>query len=148
MPEIDTSDEPQVLPAFLKLLALFRLFEQTRMFDIVEDYHLGMQPPIGSAKTPDTTFDEILQDRFRDGAGALDRASDVQRADLCVTRHWMRILAWKALSNSAAGASHVAELHLSPVFPLLVARDLVSVVCRLPRTALQAHGLGMVRLIH
>ncbi|BCS27026.1 Zn(II)2Cys6 transcription factor [Aspergillus puulaauensis] len=148
MPEIDTNDEPQVLPAFLKLLALFRLFEQTRMFDIVEDYHLGMQPPIGSAKTPDTTFDEILQDRFRDGAGALDRASDVQRADLCVTRHWMRILAWKALSNSAAGASHVAELHLSPVFPLLVARDLVSVVCRLPRTALQAHGLGMQMKLH
>ncbi|KAL4737663.1 fungal-specific transcription factor domain-containing protein [Aspergillus similis] len=141
MPETDADDE--VLPAFLKLLALFRLFEQTRMFHIVEDYHLGLDPPVSSSDTTAATFDEMFQDKSPDGFGTLDRVSDVQRADICVTRHWMRILAWKALSHSATGRQPASDCFLSPVFPLTVGRDLVSVVYRLPRVALQAHGLGM-----
>ncbi|KAL4879950.1 fungal-specific transcription factor domain-containing protein [Aspergillus karnatakaensis] len=148
MPEIDANDEPQVLPAFLKLLALFKIFEQTRMFDIVEDSHLGLNPPLESPGTSDPTFHDILQDRFRDGPGALGRVSDVQRADLCVTRHWMRILTWKALSHQSMRGSHAPPLHLSPSFPLTVARDLVNAVSRLPRTALLAHGLGMQLKLH
>ncbi|KAL4933007.1 Zn(II)2Cys6 transcription factor [Aspergillus undulatus] len=147
MPKIDADDESQVLPAFLKLLALFRLFEQSRMFDIVEDYHLGLESPMSSANAADATFDEILQDKFRDGPGALDHVSDVQRADICVTRHWMRILTWKALSHQNVGRSR-AQWPLSPVFPLIVARDLVNVVFQLPRAALQAHGLGMQLKLH
>jgi hypothetical protein len=142
MPETDANDE--VLPAFLKLLALFRLFEQTRMFDIVEDYHLGLEPPVNSSTATAATFDEMFQDKSPDGFGTLDRVSDVQRADICVTRHWMRILAWKALSHSSNGRKPASDCSLSPVFPLTVGRDLVSVVYRLPRVALQAHGLGMV----
>ncbi|KAL4758322.1 Zn(II)2Cys6 transcription factor [Aspergillus foveolatus] len=141
MPETDADDE--VLPAFLKLLALFRLFEQTRMFDIVEDYHLGLEPPVSSSAATAATFDEMFQDKSPDGFGTLDRVSDVQRADICVTRHWMRILAWKALSHSSTGRQPASECSLSPIFPLMVGRDLVSVVYRLPRVALQAHGLGM-----
>ncbi|RDW72750.1 fungal specific transcription factor domain-containing protein [Aspergillus mulundensis] len=137
MPETDSDDE--VLPAFLKLLALFRIFEQSRMFDIVEDYHLGLEPPYGSSNTAATKFDEILEDSSSDGFGAMDRVSDVQRADICVTRHWMRILIWKALSHRSTAINSF----LSPTFPLMVGRDLVNVVYRLPRVALQAHGLGM-----
>ncbi|KAL4984081.1 fungal-specific transcription factor domain-containing protein [Aspergillus falconensis] len=141
MPETDADDE--VLPAFLKLLALFRLFEQTSMFDIVEDYHLGLKPPVSAKDATAATFDEMLQDKSPDGFGALDRVSDVQRADICVTRHWMRILTWKALSHSATGRSPASNCFLSPAFPLMVGRDLVSIVYRLPRVALQAHGPGM-----
>ncbi|EAA60630.1 hypothetical protein AN8596.2 [Aspergillus nidulans FGSC A4] len=141
MPETDADDE--VLPAFLKLLTLFRLFEQSRMFDIVEDYHLGLEPPVSSSAATAATFDEMFQDKSPDGFGTLDRVSDVQRADICVTRHWMRILAWKALSHSSTGRQPSSDCFLSPVFPLIVGKDLVSVVYRLPRVALQAHGLGM-----
>ncbi|KAL4994224.1 fungal-specific transcription factor domain-containing protein [Aspergillus recurvatus] len=141
MPETDADDG--VLPAFLKLLALFRLFEQTSMFDIVEDYHLGLEPPVRSSNATAAKFDEMLQDKSPNGFGALDHVSDVQRADICVTRHWMRILTWKALSHSATGRSPPSDCCLSPLFPLMVGRDLLSVVYRLPRVALQAHGLGM-----
>ncbi|KAL3473829.1 hypothetical protein BJX99DRAFT_248649 [Aspergillus californicus] len=148
MPEIDADDQPRVLPAFVKLLALFKLFEQSRMFDIVEDYHLGLKPPITGANTADATFYDILQDKFRDGPSALDHISDVQRADLCVTRQWMRILTWKALSDHMMRGSHVSRGSLSPAFPLTVARDLVNVVSRLPQAALQAHGLGIQLKLH
>ncbi|KAL5341425.1 fungal-specific transcription factor domain-containing protein [Aspergillus crustosus] len=148
MPETDADDEPQVLPAFLKLLALFKTFEKTRMFDIVEDSHLGLNSPLGSSGTTNTAFHEILEDRFRDGPAALERISDVQRADICVTRHWMRILTWKALSHHPTRGSATARLQMSPVYPLTVARDLVNVVCRLPQTALLAHGLGIQLKLH
>ncbi|KAL4959565.1 Zn(II)2Cys6 transcription factor [Aspergillus stella-maris] len=147
MPRIEADDELQVLPAFLKLLALFKFFEQSRMFDIVEDYHLGLDTPMSSAAATDSPLDEILQDRFRDGSGGLDQVSDVQRADIVVTRHWMRILTWKALSHHQIRDSR-AQWSLSPVFPLVVARDLVNVVFQLPRAALQAHGLGMQLKLH
>ncbi|KAL2801797.1 fungal-specific transcription factor domain-containing protein [Aspergillus granulosus] len=143
MPDVDAHDEPQVLPAFLKLLALFRLFEQAKMFDIIEDTHLGYSEALRSARVTESTVYDILQDKFRDGSSALDQICDVQRADLCVTRHWMRILTWKALFGQSLRGSPSLQWSVSPAFPLLVARDLVNAVSRLPRTALQAHGFGM-----
>jgi hypothetical protein len=147
MPDVDAHDEPQVLPAFLKLLALFRLFEESKMFDIIEDSHLGTNQAVRSARVTQPSAYDILQDRFRDGASGLDQICDVQRADLCVTRHWMRMLTWKALCGQRIQGSPSSQLSISPTFPLLVARDLVDAISRLPRTALQAHGFGMVRLL-
>ncbi|KAL4801194.1 fungal-specific transcription factor domain-containing protein [Aspergillus unguis] len=148
MPDADSDDDAQVLPAFLKLLGLFRLFEQTRMFDIVEDYHLGLQPVIGATSTANSRFDDNLDNRFREISGALDRVSDVQKAEICVTRHWMRILTWKALSHHGSPRVNNSHWHLSAVFPLSVAKDLIEVLYKLPKAALQAHGLGMQLKLH
>ncbi|CEL11304.1 hypothetical protein ASPCAL14407 [Aspergillus calidoustus] len=148
MPDVDAHDEPQVLPAFLKLLALFRLFEESKMFDIIEDSHLGYNQAVRSARVTEPSAYDILQDRFRDGASGLDQICDVQRADLCVTRHWMRMLTWKALCGQRIQGSPSSQLSISPTFPLLVARDLVDAISRLPRTALQAHGFGMQLKLH
>ncbi|KAJ0413758.1 fungal-specific transcription factor domain-containing protein [Aspergillus carlsbadensis] len=148
MPEVDAHDEPQVLPAFLKLLALFRLFEESKMFDIIEDSHLGYNQAVRSARVTEPTAYDILQDSFRDGSNGLDQICDVQRADLCVTRHWMRMLTWKALCGQRIQESSSPQWSISPMFPLLVARDLVDAISRLPRTALQAHGFGMQLKLH
>ncbi|KAL3467003.1 fungal-specific transcription factor domain-containing protein [Aspergillus heterothallicus] len=148
MPDVDWHDQPQVLPAFLKLLALFKLFEQSKMFDIIEESHYGNNDALRSARVTEPTVYDILQDKFRDGSSGLDQICDVQRADLCVTRHWMRILTWKALFGQRIRGSAPSQWSISPAFPLLVARDLVSAVSRLPRTALQAHGFGMQLKLH
>ncbi|KAL2786249.1 fungal-specific transcription factor domain-containing protein [Aspergillus keveii] len=148
MPDVDAHDEPQVLPAFLKLLALFRLFEESKMFDIIEDSHLGYNQAVRSARVTEPTAYDILQDRFRDGLSGLEQICDVQRADLCVTRHWMRMLTWKALYGQMIQGPSASQLSISPMFPLLVARDLVDAISRLPRTALQAHGFGMQLKLH
>ncbi|KAL2842553.1 hypothetical protein BJY01DRAFT_200656 [Aspergillus pseudoustus] len=148
MPDVDAHDEPQVLPAFLKLLALFRFFEQSNMFDIIEDSHFGYDAAVRPARITEPTVYDILQDKFRDESSGLDQICDVQRADLCVTRHWMRILTWKALFAQSIGGPSSSQWSISPEFPLLVARDLVNAVSRLPRTALQAHGFGMQLKLH
>ncbi|PYI00477.1 hypothetical protein BO78DRAFT_42087 [Aspergillus sclerotiicarbonarius CBS 121057] len=140
-PELDANDEPQVLPAFLKLLNLFRLFEQSKMFDIIEDDHGGMESISNEVHNLDKRFLGLLQDNLQDGSALLDHISDVQKADLCVTRHWMRMILWKVSSKKRAqGSSHWPT---SPSFPILVAKELLNIVSQLPRAAIEAHGLGM-----
>ncbi|EAU34148.1 conserved hypothetical protein [Aspergillus terreus NIH2624] len=147
-PELDVNDEPQVLPAFLKLLALFRLFEQSDMFSIIEDDEPGMQTQTLPAKAQhlDRRFFDLLQDNQQDGSTLLDHISDVQKADLCVTRHWMRMILWR-VSARTVGSPYPSSSWwpTSPAFPVSVARDLLNIVSQLPRTAIEAHGLGMVR---
>ncbi|KAL2871711.1 Zn(II)2Cys6 transcription factor [Aspergillus lucknowensis] len=143
MPEANTHEEPKVLPAFLKLLALFRLFEKSNMFDIIGNSQFGYNETAHLTEFTDPSVYDILQDKFREGPSALDQVCDVQRADLCVTRHWMRMLTWKVLSAQSRRGYLSAQCSISPAYPLLVARDLVDAVCHLPRTALQAHGFGM-----
>jgi hypothetical protein len=70
----------------------------------------------------------------------------VQKADLCVTRHWMRMILWR-VSARTVGSPYPSSSWwpTSPAFPVSVAKDLLNIVSQLPRTAIEAHGLGMVR---
>ncbi|RHZ54230.1 Zn(II)2Cys6 transcription factor [Aspergillus thermomutatus] len=49
-PGLDVNDEPQVLPAFLKLLNLFRLFEKSKMFDVIEWETVGAHDLSGTGR--------------------------------------------------------------------------------------------------
>ncbi|PYH49414.1 Zn(II)2Cys6 transcription factor [Aspergillus saccharolyticus JOP 1030-1] len=142
-PALDTSDEPQVLPAFLKLLNLFRLFEQSRMFDLIEGDHGGRDTISDEVQGVDSRFLRLLQENLQDGSALLDHISDVQKADLCVTRHWMRMILWKFSFKQGLQGSPASQWPNSPSFPVLVAKELLNIVSQLPRTAIEAHGLGM-----
>ncbi|PYI30026.1 hypothetical protein BP00DRAFT_221238 [Aspergillus indologenus CBS 114.80] len=142
-PALDTSDEPQVLPAFLKLLNLFRLFEQSRMFDLIEDDNVGRDTISDEVQGVDARFLRLLQENLQDGSALLDHISDVQKADLCVTRHWMRMILWKFSFKQGLQGSPSSQWPNSPSFPVLVAKELLNIVSQLPRTAIEAHGLGM-----
>lgn len=141
-PGLDVNDEPQVLPAFLKLLNLFRLFEKSKMFDVIEGETVGND--LMRTDTPDGRFLKLLHDGLQDGSALLEHTSDVQKADLCVTRHWMRLILWKNLSKSRTISAHSPTSLFSPLFPVMVAKELMAIVTQLPRPAIEAHGLGMV----
>ncbi|KAK6812573.1 hypothetical protein RU639_011744 [Aspergillus parasiticus] len=142
-PVIDENDETHVLPAFLKLLSLFQIFEKSGMFDIIQDEETAMQPGANNVGRVDWPFLENLQRNLQDGSTLFDHISDVQKADLCVTRHWMRMILWKLSPKSYLGSSPSADRSMSLYFPLNVAKELVSIVSQLPRSAVEAHGLGM-----
>ena len=146
-PELDSNDEPQVLPAFLKLLNLFRLFEQSKMFDIIEDENPDLHSIAEGDKSLDTRFFEFLEGKLQDGSVLLDQISDVQKADLCVTRHWMRMILWK-VSLKKPPLSPSPNASSSSSFPVMVAKELLNIVSQLPRTAIEAHGLGMVSVLN
>ncbi|KAJ5505991.1 hypothetical protein N7453_004948 [Penicillium expansum] len=140
-PELDLDGEPQVLPAFLKLLNLFRLFDQSRMFDFIEDDDLEMYSISDEMRNLDKRSFKMLHDGLQDGSTLMDHISDVQKADLCVTRHWMRMILWKvSAKHHQFFPSQWAD---SPSFPILVAQELLDIVSKLPQAAIKAHGLGM-----
>ncbi|KAE8345559.1 hypothetical protein BDV24DRAFT_178276 [Aspergillus arachidicola] len=142
-PVIDENDETHVLPAFLKLLNLFQIFEKSGMFDIIQDGDTAMHPGTNNVGRVDWPFLESLQRNLQDGSTLFDHISDVQKADLCVTRHWMRMILWKLSPKNYPGSSPSADRSMSLYFPLNVAKELVSIVSQLPRSAVEAHGLGM-----
>ncbi|KAJ6180105.1 hypothetical protein N7519_010566 [Penicillium mononematosum] len=139
-PELHLDGEPQVLPAFLKLLNLFRLFEQSRMFDFIEDDKLGMCSLPDEARKLDQRTLKFLHDGLQDGSTLMSHISDVQKADLCVTRHWMRMILWKVSTKDQSFLSPGPD---SPSFPITVAKELLDIVSNLPQAAITSHGLGM-----
>lgn len=144
-PEVDdANDQAHILPAFLKLLNLFRLFERSRMFDIIEGETWDTDTAGDKLGFMDDKFLETLQDKLEDGSVLFDHMSDVQKADLCVTRHWMRMILWKLSSKQNASYRQRSQRPTSASFPVAVARELLNIVSQLPRQAIEAHGLGMV----
>lgn len=140
MPELDFNDEPQILPGFLKLLDLFRLFEQSKVFDFIEDDNIEMCSISG--KSIDKSYFDMLHDGRQDGPDLMGHIPDVQKADLCVTRHWMRMILWNiSVKNHQSFPSQWPE---SPSFPVIIAKELLNILSQLPQAAIEAHGLGMV----
>ena len=67
----------------------------------------------------------------------------LQRADVSVTRHWMRLMLWKtAMSHIKMVTDQRGSLE-SISFPLHIARDLVASVSDFSIDVLEAHGPGM-----
>lgn len=130
MPPADDGNEPHVLPAFLKLLNLFRLFERSKMFDIIEGEDLNAD----KLGFNDKGFLQTLQDKLEDGSVLFDHMSDVQKADLCVTRHWMRMILWKLSAKKSLPYDQSPQTS-SPSFPVAVAKELLNIVSQLPTTS-------------
>ncbi|THC95224.1 hypothetical protein EYZ11_005301 [Aspergillus tanneri] len=86
-PELDAGGEPLVLPAFLKLLNLFRLFEQSKMFDIIESDQLEMPSIPGRGN--------VLDRKLFDALDACDFVEDLIKqkyTKLLVTSAYISIL--------------------------------------------------------
>lgn len=143
LPQIDINDGSHVLPAFLELLDLFRLLEHSKIFDIIQNQDSFVSPLIGGANIAERNFLEALQQQLQQRFAPLDQMSDVQKADLCVTRHWMRMILWKLASKKGLLCSPSSDQPMSWAFPVVVARELLTMVTHLPRSAIEAHGLGM-----
>lgn len=118
------------------------------MFDLIEDDNVGRDTISDEVQGVDARFLRLLQENLQDGSALLDHISDVQKADLCVTRHWMRMILWKFSFKQGLQGSPSSQWPNSPSFPVLVAKELLNIVSQLPRTAIEAHGLGMVCAVH
>ncbi|KPM39685.1 hypothetical protein AK830_g6887 [Neonectria ditissima] len=87
-------DQAQVLPAFLKLVHLFWVFDQSGIFEILRN----ADSDVPNMATVAQSCLELLQQKLLDSVGDDDWGpiNDVQRADMFVTRQWMRAVLWRA----------------------------------------------------
>lgn len=126
-------DQAHVLPAFLKLVNLFWIFDQSGIFDILQNSDSDLSNLSSTARG----CLGLLQDHLQDTAVEVDydSSNDVQKADIFVTRQWMRAVLWRAAVRFG-----VATMASNPI---RIAKEFLSFMSYLPKTAIEAHGPTM-----
>src|SRR5450432_2013196 len=97
-PSMDLDDETFVLPAFQKLVNLFWIFDQSGAFEILQDSD-GDIFGSGVTESPRRSCLNLLRKKLREVPVEGDSINDVQTADICVTRQWMRAVLWRFSVN-------------------------------------------------
>lgn len=139
-PTTDGNDSSHILPAFRKLVNLFWIFDQSGAFDILQNADTDGLNSGGTNLLHQNSLD-LVQQRLQDVPIDWESSNDVQRADICVTRQWMRAVLWKA-SNRGSNFSPVTSLS----HPIQIAQEFLSVISKLPTTAIEAHGPSIVSI--
>ncbi|KAF2094419.1 hypothetical protein NA57DRAFT_80228 [Rhizodiscina lignyota] len=69
----------------------------------------------------------------------------MQRADLIVTKHWLRTLVWRLAMSNTLLSSQSSKECLSLLFPVRLSNQLRSEVPRISREDIEIHGSGIVQ---
>lgn len=114
---------------------LFWIFDHSGIFGILQD----AEPNTAQAGSLVQSCMEILQQKLQESITDEDWGSgnDVQRADVFLTRQWMRAI----LSRAAFKLG----IQSPTVNPVNIAREFLSLVSRIPPAALESHGATLVR---
>ncbi|KAF5254360.1 hypothetical protein FANTH_845 [Fusarium anthophilum] len=125
-------DRAEVLPAFLKLVHLFWVFDQSNIFEILRNIDADSEIPNMASVAQNCL--ELLQQKLLDSADNDDWGpiNEVQRADMFVTRQWMRAVLWRAALRFG--------IVIPSMNPIHIAKDFLSLVSELPKAALESHG--------
>lgn len=140
LPPLDgtsSDEEAHILPAFKKLVNLFWIFDQSRAFDILQDTADG-QSTSGSGSFFKHEVLNKLKRRLEDAPLEMENgSSDIQKADICVTRQWMQVLIWRATLSNWADSSQASAVVTAPIH---IAQEFLEFISQLPNAALEAHG--------
>ncbi|KAL3419119.1 fungal specific transcription factor [Phlyctema vagabunda] len=137
-PSMDGDDETRILPAFQKLINLFWIFDQSGAFDILQNSDTD-KFNVGEVESSSQNSLKLLQKRLQEVPIDWEFSNDVQRADICVTRQWMRAVLWKVSMKSGTTSADVTSLS----HPIQIAKEFLGVISQLPSTAIEAHGPSM-----
>lgn len=121
-----------VLPAFLKLVHLFWTFDQSGIFELLRN----ADADVSSMESLARGCLELLQRKLQDTPAEEGGGNDVQRADIMVTRQWMRAVLWRAALRFG--------IVVPGMNPVDVASEFLALVGRLPKTALESQGPTLV----
>ncbi|KAF3913749.1 hypothetical protein AA313_de0208048 [Arthrobotrys entomopaga] len=136
LPSPDIDKEP-LLASFMNLASLFANFDKS----IIDAWT--------SRNTDDApTLERLqqLQSNLRDVHPHKTHTNEVQKADVLVTKHWMRTLVWQVSMQQGflagpSGKDDNEAMTLS--FPLKIAEELLSTLSNVSRGAIESHGPGM-----
>lgn len=88
---------------------------------------------------------KLIQQNLEDFRYEGDGLSHIQRADIVITQHWLRLVFWQAAMRQGLISSSARDSAFSYTFPIEIARSLCDDLKTLPSAAIQVHGLGIVR---
>jgi hypothetical protein len=143
-PSTEDSDETEVLFAFRKLIGLFWELEKSRLFSLLDRTNFNV-PAVADIEVSELEALNSLRTSLSQLNFPADKMNDVQAVDISVTLQWLRVILWKLTRNHQAPRE---SLPFHPYEPIDAATGCLKAISRIPSTAFEAHGPGIVRSLY
>jgi hypothetical protein len=88
-----------------------------------------------------------LQDTLQFALPDVSDRTEIQQADLLVSRQWLKTMVWQLCVTKGLLSSFTANESMSFQYPVTIARDVVLVSRLLPAKAFEAHGVGILEKV-
>lgn len=79
---------------------------------------------------------------------SLEGVSEIQKIDILITQQWLQAMMWKLSITSASQPGSRNDSVLPFHLPVVVGKAVLSVIADTSQGAVDAHGIGMVSLLH
>ena len=125
---------PTSIAGFVHLVKLYRPFD---------DMFIGLWNKSRSDCT--TYYLARLQHELSNALPEYLDTTDSQAADLRVSQQWLRTMVWQLSISNGYLSSTSPDPSMTLIYPVEIAKDLISVTQSLAKGSLEVHGIGLVR---
>ena len=138
LPTVDPGPEAIILHGFLDLVSLFQYFDDTFI-------SLWNHSSTHSAIPPHRFIH--LQDVLSFALPDISQRTEIQQADLLVTRQWLKTMVWQLCVARSFLSSATTHECMSFDYPIAISRDIAAISHLLPAKAFEAHGVGILEKV-
>lgn len=138
LPIAESALEENIISGFLDLIFLFQNFDN----DFLNIWNLQA---VGSTTSPESLV--RLQNILQFSLQNISSCTESQKADLLLTRQWLKTMVWQLCVTRALLSSSTDEESMSLAYPITIARDTIVASNILSPTALEANGVGIVEKV-
>ncbi|KAE8449311.1 hypothetical protein EG329_008212 [Mollisiaceae sp. DMI_Dod_QoI] len=138
LPTVDLGPEASILSGFLDLVSLFQNFDDT---------FLSLWNLSGTDSSTSTQSLVQLQDILKFAIPNVSKRTDIQQADLLVSRQWLKTMVWQLCVSTGLLSSVSTDESMSFHYPVTIARDVVLVSQLLPPKSFEANGVGILEKV-
>ena len=138
LPKVNPGPEAAILSGFLDLVSLFQNFDDTFL-------SLWNLSSADSTASPQSLV--LLQDILEFSLPDVSDRTEIQQADLLVSRQWLKTMVWQLCVTKGLLSSSTTNESMSFQYPVTIARDVVRVSRLLPLKAFEANGVGILEKV-
>lgn len=146
LPTISPDDpEAPIISGFFDLISLFQSIDD----NFVSLWNVSTQPhsaPFSSEEAANVSARQLsaLQEMLAQSIPDVKKRTEVQQADLLISRQWLKTMVWQLCVTKGLLSSSSNDESMSFHYPVPIARDLVKVSTSLKRESFEPHGQGIV----
>ncbi|KAN0089883.1 hypothetical protein V8E51_018462 [Hyaloscypha variabilis] len=138
LPTLHPNPEATILSGFLDLVSLFQNIDDTFL-------SLWNLSPASSTLSPESLIH--LQDTLELALPDVFDRTEIQQADLLISRQWLKTIVWQLCVSKGLLSSSSTNESMSFNYPVTIARDVVLTSRLLPQTAFEANGIGILEKV-
>jgi hypothetical protein len=138
LPTLDQGPESTILSGFLDLVSLFQNFDD----NFLSLWNLSNTNAATSSQSLVT-----LQSILKSAIPHVSSRTEIQQADLLISQQWLKTMVWQLCVTKGLLSSSAEDESMNFRYPIVIARDVVSVSKALGNKAFEAHGVGLLEKV-